>query len=113
LLVEARVANKDVAFVRPGLITQVKLDALPFQDYGSLPGKVLEVSQNALVDSNGGSFYKVTIGVDRTTIRAKGRQIALLPGMALSADIVTERTTVMDLLLEPLRKVRGDMGGTN
>jgi hemolysin D len=113
LLVEARVANKDVAFIRPGLITQVKLDALPFQDYGSLPGKVLEVSQNALVDGNGGSFYKVTIEVDRTTIRAKGREITLLPGMALSADIVTERTTVMDLLLEPLRKVRGDMGGTN
>jgi hemolysin D len=111
LLVEARVPNKDIAFIEKGLPAKLKFDAFPFQDYGTVEGTVVEVSPDAQLDKELGSFYKVTIAPKQTTIAAKGRNIPLRPGLALTAEIVTERKSILNLMLEPFRKLKGELGG--
>ncbi|HEX8073075.1 MAG TPA: HlyD family efflux transporter periplasmic adaptor subunit [Pyrinomonadaceae bacterium] len=104
---EVQVPNKDIAFVEPGLPVKLKLDAFPFQDYGVVEGIVREVAPDAQTDGASGSFYKVTITPQQTGVEAKGKLVPLRPGLALSAEIVTERKSILSLLFEPFRKLKG------
>jgi len=111
LLVEARVPNKDIGFIEKGLSAKLKFDAFPFQDYGTVAGSVLEVSPDAQFDKDLGSFYKVTIAPEQTAIAAKGKNQPLRPGLTLTAEIVTERKSLLNLILEPFRKLKSEIGG--
>lgn len=111
LVVEARLHNKDIAFIEPGMTARLKFDAFPYQDYGTVEGKVTYVSPDAQEDKELGSFYKVNIAPERTSVVAKGRDIPLRPGLSVTADIITERKSVLSLILEPFRKLKGERGG--
>jgi len=109
LVVEARVANKDIAFIEKGSPAKLKFDAFPFQDYGVVEGTVIEVSPDAQIDKDLGSFYKVTIVPRQTEILAKQKKIPLRPGLVLTAEIVTERKSILSLILEPFRKLKSQI----
>ncbi len=106
LVIEAHVLNKDVAFVRPGLPVKIKLDAFPYQDYGTLDGDVLDISPDAQGDEEQNSYYKVTVGLHQTAMQAGDKRIPLRPGLSATAEIVVERKSVLALFLEPFRKLR-------
>jgi len=108
LLVEARVPNKDIAFIEKGLPAKLKFDAFPFQDYGAVEGTVLEVSPDAQLDKDSQSFYKVTIAPRKTEMVAKDKIVPLRPGLTLTAEIITERKSILSLILEPFRKLKRD-----
>lgn len=110
LVVEAFVPNKDIAFVEAGLPVKLKLDAFPFQDYGTIAGTVSLVAPDAQTDKDAGSFYKVIIALQQTSIVANNKTVALRPGLALTAEIVTERKSILSLLFEPFRKLKGAGG---
>lgn len=105
LVVEALLANKDVAFVQKGMPAKLKFEALPFQDYGVIEGAVISISPDALTDKDHNSYYKVTIAPSTTRITTSAGEIALRPGLSVSAEIVTEQRTVLSLLFEPARKL--------
>jgi len=109
LLAEVQVPNKDVAFVEPGRRAKLKIDAFPYQDYGTIGGTVKNVSPDARSDERFGSFYKVTITLDRNAFRVRGQRLRLRSGLTLTAGLVTERKSVLSLLLDPFRKLRGAM----
>jgi adhesin transport system membrane fusion protein len=48
LLIEAKVGPRDVAFIRPGLEANVKLDAYDFTIYGALEGEVTYISPDTI-----------------------------------------------------------------
>lgn len=111
LVVEAQVPNKDIAFIEKGLPAKLKFDAFPSQDYGAIEGTVIEVSPDAQLDKDSRSFYKVTIAPGKTVIVAKDKNIPLRPGLALSVEIITERKSILSLILEPFRKLKGAASG--
>jgi multidrug efflux pump subunit AcrA (membrane-fusion protein) len=111
LVVEAQVPNKDIAFIEKGLPAKLKFDAFPFQDYGTVDGTVIEVSPDAQQDKSLGSFYKVTIAPRQAQIAAKGKILPLRPGLALTAEIITERKSILSLILAPFRELKGKIGG--
>ena len=109
LVVEARVSNKDIAFVEPGLPAKLKLDAFPYQEYGVVEATVSAVAPDAQVNEDGSSFYKVLITPRQTSINARGKTVALRPGLALGAEIITERKSILSLLFEPFRKLKREI----
>lgn len=111
LVVEVLVPNKDIAFIEQGLPVKLKFDAFPYQDYGTVEGRVTYVSPDAQVDKEAGSFYKVNIAPEQTAINARGRSIPLRPGLAVTANIITERKSILSLLFEPFRKLKSEVAG--
>lgn len=106
LVVDAKVPNKDIAFIEKGLLVKLKFDAFPYQDYGSIEGKIIEISPDAQTDEKTGeSSYKVIIEPQQTEIKAKDKKVALRPGLTLTADIVTERKSVLKQLFAPLNEL--------
>src|SRR3954468_9933446 len=49
LEIEAMVSNRDIGFVHTGQDAEIKIDTFNFTRYGLLQGKVLSVSQDAII----------------------------------------------------------------
>ena len=104
--VEAQVENKDVGFVKEGQEVEIKIETFPFTIYGTIPGNVLSVSDDAvpLDKEKGGLVYATRVSMDHSTMQVEGKQVQLSPGMAVTVEIKTGRRRVMEYLLSPLLK---------
>jgi len=102
--VAAQVANKDVGFVKNGQIVEIKVETFPFTLYGTIPGKVLSVSDDAAPIEKVGLVYPTRVSMDRSTIQVEGRHVNLSPGMAVTVEIKTGQRRVIEYLLSPLLK---------
>ena len=124
-VVEARIQNKDVGFIREGQPVRVKLEAFPFTDYGIVPGVVESISRDAVDtsqpgaaeqrDRNGrviqpGLVYTTRIRLLRRTIRADGRDLPIGAGLAVQAEIKTGDRRIIQYLLSPVTQALDEAG---
>lgn len=102
--VEVQVQNKDVGFIREGQAAEIKVETFPFTLYGTIPGSVRSVSDDAAPIEDVGLVYPTRVTLQRSTIAVDGRQVPLAPGMAVTVEIKTGRRRVIEYLLGPLLK---------
>jgi membrane fusion protein, adhesin transport system len=101
LVLEAKVAPRDIAFIRPQQAATVKFTAYDFSVYGGLEAKVENISPDTVVDERGNAFYLVRV---RTTQANFNERLPIIPGMTAEVDILTGNKTVMSYLLKPVLK---------
>ena len=101
LVLEAKVAPRDIAFIRPDQAATVKFTAYDFSIYGGLEAKVENISPDTIVDERGNAFYLVRVRTTQPNFSAK---MPIIPGMTAEVDILTGNKTVMSYLLKPLLK---------
>lgn len=103
LIVEARIAPQDIAFLRLSQPAVVKMSAYDFNIFGGFPGEVVHISADSIIQDNGDSYYLVRIEIERTE---RTRELEILPGMTAQVDILTGKRTVLDYLLKPVLRAR-------
>jgi adhesin transport system membrane fusion protein len=103
LVLEARIAPKDIAFIRPGQRATVKFSAYDFSIYGGLEAAVENISPDTTVDERGHAFYLVRV---RTTRPELGEKLPIIPGMTAEVDVLTGSKSVLSYLLKPVLKVQ-------
>ena len=108
LVVEVKLKPADIAFVKPGLSAQVKIDAYDYTIYGALNGTVTYISADTLEENlrqGEMPYYRVQV---RTTGKAlKNRPdepMEIQPGMTATIEIKTGVNTVLKYLTKPLVK---------
>ncbi|MGL5949000.1 MAG: HlyD family type I secretion periplasmic adaptor subunit [Aeromonas sp.] len=106
LLIEAQVAPKDIAFLRPGLAAKVKVSAYDFTVYGGLDGKVEQISADSIQDEKGNSFYLVRVRTNKSYLGNEVDALPIIPGMLVSTDIITGKKSVLDYLLKPILRAK-------
>ncbi|HIK54437.1 MAG TPA: HlyD family type I secretion periplasmic adaptor subunit [Synechococcales cyanobacterium M55_K2018_004] len=104
LLLEVKILNQDIGFITPGMRAKVKLTTFPFQEFGTIEGEVVQVSPNATLDQDLGLVFTAQVRLSRNTMRVKGQDVALVPGMTAIAEIVTRQRSVLTFLLEPITR---------
>lgn len=104
LIVEAQVLNKDVGFVRPGQPVTVKLEAFPFTRYGTLEGRLIQISRDAVQDEKLGPVYQARVSVARPSPSSVAAGVTVAPGLSATAEIRTDERRVIDYLLSPLER---------
>lgn len=102
--VEAQVENKDVGFVTEGQLVEIKIETFPFTLYGTIPGHVRTISDDAAPLEKIGLVYPAKVSMDRSTIEVEGKSVKLFPGMSVMVEIKTGRRRILDYLLSPLLK---------
>ncbi len=107
---EVRLLNKDVGFVRVGQNVAVKLEAFPFTRFGTLPGKIVAISTDAVEDEKLGLVYPARVRLKRATIDRAGQPVRLTPGMSVTADIRTGDRSIASYLISPINAVRKEAG---
>jgi hemolysin D len=122
LIIEARLANRDIGFVHAGQTVKVKVETFNFTRYGLLEGRVLDVSRDVIepldrqaaatapAGTPAGSgaaaapTYVARIALPRTSMMVDGRSKPLQPGMSVTAEIRTGSRSIIDYLLSPLAR---------
>ncbi|MDI5936310.1 HlyD family type I secretion periplasmic adaptor subunit [Halomonas kalidii] len=109
LLVEARIAPQDIAFLRPGQPATIKLTAYDFAIYGGLSAELDHISADTITDDDDNTFYLVRV---RTLPNENiASELAVIPGMTAQVDIMTGKRTVMQYLLKPVLRAWSDSMG--
>lgn len=134
--IEALVSNTDIGFVSDGQPAVIKVDTFPFSIYGTVSGRVSHVSRDAVYAGNirqalptasqaaqpegeqgidnssvpgtRDLVFPVTIVLDVAKMSVGGKDVALSPGMTVSADILTGRRKIISYLLAPLWEISSD-----
>lgn len=106
LVVEAKLPNKDAGLVRKGQRARIKYAAFPYQDYGIFEGTVSEIERHAQEDEKLGSYYRVLITPKQDWLNVGGKKIYFSSGAALTAEIVVRRKSVLNVILEPIKKAQ-------
>jgi hemolysin D len=102
--VEAMLENKDIGFVRPGQTVEIKVETFSFTKYGVVDGVVQSISNDAIEDERLGLVYSARIQLKKNTIQVGENLIALSPGMAVRAEVKTDKRKVIDYFLSPLKQ---------
>ena len=102
LLVEAKVPNQDIGFIKSGMRVKIKLATFPYQEYGMVEGTVSKISPNAVNEKEAGLVFPVQVQLKQHSVRVNGQEVLLTPGMAATAEIVTRQKTVMSFLIDPI-----------
>ncbi|WP_417539950.1 HlyD family type I secretion periplasmic adaptor subunit [Marinobacter sp.] len=105
LLVEAKIAPKDIAFLRPGLPAMIKLHAYDFSVYGGIPATLQHISADTITDDRDNTFYLVRA---ITTGKDAASDMSVIPGMTAQLDIMTGKRTILSYLLKPLLRAKGN-----
>ena len=99
---EAFIENRDAGFVHAGDTVAVKIDAFDYTRYGTVPGRVLHVSRDAVHDDKRGLLFAVTVELARNQVMVEGKPVPISAGMSGSVDIRTGRRRVIEYVLSPL-----------
>ena len=119
LRAEVWVSNQDVGFVRIGQQAKVKLAAYPFQKYGMVDARVVQVSADATEAPSANTRSDALFGRDRPMgplafravvelatqhLDAGDSRFLLKPGMQVVAEIKLGERTLLEYLLSPVQK---------
>lgn len=134
LVVEADLPAQNAGFVKVGQTARIKVSAYPFEQYGSIPGRVLWISPTAdptsdlsaipigeshqpempsaapTASSQSGSsapptlYYRVNILPERMWLDVDGVRRTMRPGMTVSVDIATGHRRVLEFFIDPIFK---------
>ena len=108
LEVEAFLSNQDIGYERAGQSAKIKVAAYPFTKFGVIEAKVAHVAEDATTDENMGLIYRVRLVLAKNAIMVNGEEEPLMPGMAVSAEIATDKRRLIEFVLAPLLRMKGE-----
>lgn len=103
LCLEVYVTPRNIGFMNVGMPVNVQVESFNYNEWGTIPGKVKDISSDFLTDSQGNSFYKVKCEMERDYLQLKnGRVGKLKKGMTVSAHFMVTRRSLFDLLYQKM-----------
>src|SRR5205085_4443767 len=102
---ELYIPTTAAGFIAPGQEVRLSIGAFNYQTFGTVEARILTVSRAAVTQPGAQGpvpVYLVTAAIGKPWIMAFGQKQPLLPGMTLSARIITEKRSLIKWLFEPL-----------
>jgi adhesin transport system membrane fusion protein len=107
LVVEARVENRDIGYVRVGQPVKVKVHAYDFLRYGSLSGQIEQIDADAVVDPKTGALtYGIMVRTESAELALEETKVEVVPGMAVDVDLLVGERTVLSYLTDRIFRLR-------
>lgn len=115
LVIEAKVKPADMADIRSGLESKIKLDAYDYSIFGVMKGLVSYVSADTLSeDTKNGplTYYRIKVNISEKEFKGKmADMIEVRPGMTATVDIRTGRRSILSFITKPITKTVKDSFG--
>lgn len=103
LLLEARIAPKDIGFLAAGQPALVKFTAYDFSIYGGLEATVDHIASDTVTDEKGNAFYVIRVRTQKPRLAAN---LPVIPGMVAEVDVKTGKKSVLSYLLKPVLRAK-------
>jgi len=111
---ELWVPSRAIGFVREGDEVRLMFDAFPFERFGTGKGTVASISTTPIDPKDlpvpgdaKEALFRVRVALANQAMNAYGRSWSLAPGSRVRGDLILERQSLIDWLLDPLRAVKG------
>ena len=107
IALEVDIDPKDVSDVKIGSPVKIKLDALPFQKFGDLPGVLAFISSDTIaesLDGEEGAFYRGRVEIKEAALNLLPEGFQLTPGMLASADLKVSERRLVTYFTYPITK---------
>ena len=103
LILEARLKESDIGFVKPGQSAIVKLSSSDAVNFGQINGKVMRISPDTETDEDDNRivFYKTLIELEQNYFEGNEKFYVLVPGVKVTASIQIGERTLANYLLSP------------
>jgi HlyD family secretion protein len=117
LVIKAMISTQDIKNVAVGQEVQLRVDACPYPDYGTLKGVVHAVSPDVIVSQNntgsatttspspGVSYFEATIQPESFVFGHNNHQCHIQSGMDAKADIISKQETALQFMLRKARLI--------
>ena len=105
--------NSAIGFIQPGQRADVGLTSFPRDQYGFIPATVQRIGSDALTSeeqqrvlgtSADGLYFPAVLKLERQTLKAGQRNVALQPGMSLTADVFLRERRFISTITGALEK---------
>jgi len=102
LIVESKVTTSDIGHVSIGQQAEVKVNSYDPHRFGTVMGRVKQISASTFLDEEHNPYFQATIALDNDFIGSSSQKYRIIPGMTVQADIKTGEKSVLDYLLKPI-----------
>lgn len=109
LMVQAKINPKDISRIRMDDTVRIRLSAYDSAKYGSVDGRVIRISPDAVVDekNEGQSHYLVDVAIEGELILEQtGKAVTFIPGMTATVDVLSGKRTVLEYFWQPMSKIQ-------
>jgi len=107
LVLEIDVDPKDASDLYNGNPVSVKIDALPFQQFGDLAGTLIYISDDTVEESlqgESGAYYRGRVNVEDSELMGLPEEFDLTPGMLATADLKVGKRRLVTYFTNPILK---------
>lgn len=115
LVIEAKVKPSEVAFLKIGLPTTVKIDAYDYTIYGTLKGKLIYLSPDTLSEDlkqGEQAYYRIQVQTEGKQFSSRPKeQLEIQPGMTAIVDVKVGENTILNYLIKPMIKTLNESMG--
>lgn len=101
--IQCYVANRDIADINVGMEAEMKLEAYPYDENGTVKGRVKYISPGAFSKEQLGNVYLV-----RLEIVELPENITVISGLQGSIEMKTGKRSILQYFLEPITKGLGE-----
>lgn len=109
LVLRAQMATSESGSLREGMAAKMKFDAYPFQDYGVVEGKLIQISPTSKVTETAQgqiATFDLEISLKQTCIQTSKGCMALTPGQTATAEVIVRQRRLIDFILDPFKKLQ-------
>ncbi len=97
------VKNMDIADIKTGMDAEIKLEAYPYNKYGTVKGTVKYISPSSFSSEQMGSVYLVKLDLENTN-----PDIRVMSGLSGTVEVKVGKQSVMHYFLDPIMKGFGE-----
>lgn len=104
LQAEVRISPDDIGYVHAGQKVNLKVSSYDFSRFGYATGKLQRVSAFSTLDEQSQPYFKGWVVLDKNYLGSDQSRFPLMPGMVVSAEILTGEKTLLAYLADPITK---------
>ena len=96
-----KISPQDIGHLKVGQSVQLKFSTFDFSRYGSMEGKLEQISPTTFAAEDGSRYYRGRVSLDKAFVGSNPNNI-VLPGMTVMADIITGEKSILQYMLKPI-----------
>lgn len=103
LYLEVYVSPRNIGYIHVGMPVNIQVESFNYNEWGTISGRVTEISSDFLTDNDNKAFYQVKCSMDKDhLIRKNGIQGKLKKGMNIVSHFMITRRSLFDLLYQKM-----------
>ncbi|NUW70842.1 efflux RND transporter periplasmic adaptor subunit [Vibrio coralliilyticus] len=117
LEIELLLPTRSAGFVQIGDSVKIRFDAFPYQKFGLVSGSIINVDKALILPTDKvlpikieEAMYRVRATLAQQSVTAYGKTFPLKVGMIADVDIILEKRTLLEWLLDPIYALKGQLG---